>query len=263
MKIEHSQIERAEVATFSFADDWYNGFRNRLAEAQNWRCCYCGVVMNRWRKTGTRCTIEHVIPANAGGRANWETCAAACQDCNRRGGDIIGAEGELPLTVTLCPWCGSNHVRIVQRRAVRCDDCRHQCVLGTLENLPFSRVPFRALRFAVGKMLVANADAEVITVGLLNMLHTRFVPHALGRAMYELAAPAVLAAGMRNDLLVDAYADAVGALRGEYTPKTAAAPERVPLCRDVTLGGRCQPHCLSFDLLGKSAEQWAICPPAS
>ncbi len=57
-------------------------FRTRLAEAQNWRCCYCGC-----RLEPETATIEHVKPRALGGSNTWENCAAACDPCNsKRGG---------------------------------------------------------------------------------------------------------------------------------------------------------------------------------
>jgi uncharacterized protein (TIGR02646 family) len=53
----------------------------RLGGEQNWRCCYCGCVL----ELGTL-TIEHVIPAAAGGTNEWTNLAAACGACNSEKG---------------------------------------------------------------------------------------------------------------------------------------------------------------------------------
>jgi hypothetical protein len=64
-----------------------------LCEAQNWRCCYCGIHMElgrermwtdqTWRATtGVGATIEHVVPRVAGGTNDWFNLAAACRLCN-------------------------------------------------------------------------------------------------------------------------------------------------------------------------------------
>lgn len=52
--------------------------RERLSEAQNHRCCYCGCDI----RVGA--TIEHVVPLAAGGPNKWENLAASCDRCNQR-----------------------------------------------------------------------------------------------------------------------------------------------------------------------------------
>ncbi len=71
--------------------------RARLAEAQNWRCCYCGVRMVHIRTSNgalpnDALTIEHVIPVRDGGDDTWENMAAACYWCNNRRGQYSGEE---------------------------------------------------------------------------------------------------------------------------------------------------------------------------
>ena len=51
--------------------------RHKLAEAQNWRCAYCGCVMD----FGT-VTIEHVVPLGRGGTHDEMNMVAACWTCN-------------------------------------------------------------------------------------------------------------------------------------------------------------------------------------
>lgn len=51
--------------------------RNRLAEAQNWRCAYCGCGL----EPGTA-TIEHVVALCLGGPHSEENMVAACEPCN-------------------------------------------------------------------------------------------------------------------------------------------------------------------------------------
>ena len=56
-----------------------------LAEAQNHRCCYCGVAMTDPDRDSTdprRCTIEHLVPVSRGGNNRWENLVAACSGCN-------------------------------------------------------------------------------------------------------------------------------------------------------------------------------------
>lgn len=63
-----------------------------LAEAQNWRCCYCCSVMDIFvigdalRMKGSHATVEHFVPRSSGGRNAIENLVAACQTCNTRRG---------------------------------------------------------------------------------------------------------------------------------------------------------------------------------
>lgn len=58
--------------------------RHRLAEAQNWRCCYCGGECDF-----LSATIEHVQPLAFGGRDDWFNLAMACKGCNEMRGRPI------------------------------------------------------------------------------------------------------------------------------------------------------------------------------
>jgi uncharacterized protein (TIGR02646 family) len=49
--------------------------KTRLGEAQNWRCCYCGIVLDE-----STLTIEHVIPNQISNE--WVNLAASCLPCN-------------------------------------------------------------------------------------------------------------------------------------------------------------------------------------
>lgn len=57
-----------------------------LAEAQNWRCCWCGDVCIPEPNTKKSATIEHVTPKSLGGANEWENYAMACAECNHRRG---------------------------------------------------------------------------------------------------------------------------------------------------------------------------------
>ncbi len=54
-----------------------------LAEAQNWRCCYCGEHVDeqptRYARYGT---IEHVVPLSLRGPDHPDNMAIACKKCN-------------------------------------------------------------------------------------------------------------------------------------------------------------------------------------
>lgn len=87
--------------------------RERLAEAQGWRCCYCGVtllrdvheqhpMLMRFGRHGLRpkvrrallVTIDHVWPKALGGNRDWPNIVAACSACN-------GLKGSLPPSIAL------------------------------------------------------------------------------------------------------------------------------------------------------------------
>ena len=51
-----------------------------LSEAQNWRCCYCGVrVLD---VDSALITLEHIIPKSKGGDDHLDNLAIACDVCN-------------------------------------------------------------------------------------------------------------------------------------------------------------------------------------
>lgn len=65
--------------------------RTKVAEAQNWRCCYCGVRMDTDIPDGniqsqTYITLEHVKPKSMGGTDHEDNVVAACHGCNGRRG---------------------------------------------------------------------------------------------------------------------------------------------------------------------------------
>lgn len=69
--------------------------RRALAEAQNWRCCYCNVECDRdddrhWK--GHSSTIEHVVELCRGGSDEWENLVMACFGCNDERGNKMSAE---------------------------------------------------------------------------------------------------------------------------------------------------------------------------
>jgi hypothetical protein len=60
-----------------------------LAEAQNWRCCYCGTIMVHNKPLSDDClTTEHFVARGDGGRMRWENEIAACMVCNNGRGDL-------------------------------------------------------------------------------------------------------------------------------------------------------------------------------
>jgi len=60
--------------------------RTRLAEAQNWKCCFCGVYMTEVRGKNNSVTVEHVTPKSMGGTDHHDNLAASCNRCNNSRG---------------------------------------------------------------------------------------------------------------------------------------------------------------------------------
>lgn len=59
----------------------------RLGEAQNWRCCYCAVVMGTDDpEHEDAASIDHYVPRASGGTNKWENLVAACRLCNNSRG---------------------------------------------------------------------------------------------------------------------------------------------------------------------------------
>jgi hypothetical protein len=59
--------------------------RRRLAEAQNWRYCFCGCRMSDNPHHAHGATIEHVVPKEHGGpKGHWGNQVASCRRCNQR-----------------------------------------------------------------------------------------------------------------------------------------------------------------------------------
>jgi 5-methylcytosine-specific restriction endonuclease McrA len=58
----------------------------RLAEAQNWRCCYCGTHLTETGSSEARATFEHIVPRKLGGEDVEDNIVVACAACNNRRG---------------------------------------------------------------------------------------------------------------------------------------------------------------------------------
>lgn len=54
----------------------------RLSEAQNHRCCYCGVQLVFGGTSPQSWTFEHVRPRAHGGKTSFGNCVIACRACN-------------------------------------------------------------------------------------------------------------------------------------------------------------------------------------
>lgn len=69
-------------------DERYSRRLPVLAEAQNWRCCYCGQRCVGQANEYNAPTTEHVIPLIRGGLRIWQNEVMACAHCNRSRGAI-------------------------------------------------------------------------------------------------------------------------------------------------------------------------------
>lgn len=63
--------------------------RARLAERQNWRCCYCGVALRDEYGHHDSATIEHLEPR--GSRPRTHNLVIACYLCNNGRGHFVAA----------------------------------------------------------------------------------------------------------------------------------------------------------------------------
>lgn len=62
--------------------------RAALVAAQNGRCCWCGLSMDRAGRGGRGATLDHIVPLAKGGPDVPENLAAACRLCNAARGDM-------------------------------------------------------------------------------------------------------------------------------------------------------------------------------
>ena len=58
--------------------------KTRLAEAQNWRCCWCGCVMTEIPNKENSFTFEHLLPKSKGGSNKRKNLVISCHECNHR-----------------------------------------------------------------------------------------------------------------------------------------------------------------------------------
>jgi 5-methylcytosine-specific restriction endonuclease McrA len=64
--------------------------RRALFARDNWRCVYCG-------SSGSRLTLDHVVPRSRGGDSVWENVVTSCAPCNLRKGDRLLEEASMVL----------------------------------------------------------------------------------------------------------------------------------------------------------------------
>ncbi len=53
-------------------------------------CQYCG-------SKSSSMTIDHIIPKDRGGNDNWDNLITACQQCNKKKGNLLPEEAKMPL----------------------------------------------------------------------------------------------------------------------------------------------------------------------
>jgi 5-methylcytosine-specific restriction endonuclease McrA len=90
LEIELAWLEHLGLNSFRRDKATRDALRDRLAEAQNWRCCYCGGRMDGTATDPDAPTFEHVVPRSAGGGDEEGNLAIACRECNM-------ARGSTPL----------------------------------------------------------------------------------------------------------------------------------------------------------------------
>lgn len=61
-------------------------YRTMLSEAQNHRCCWCGIRMVTGGQLSNSATIEHIEPKSKGGEDHPDNYAIACSKCNTKRG---------------------------------------------------------------------------------------------------------------------------------------------------------------------------------
>lgn len=81
--VKRKNIKRNWVKAVITQKTWAKAYyRARASEAQNHRCCYCGVVMITEPDRKTTVTLEHVKCRSHGGTDHPANYAAACRKCN-------------------------------------------------------------------------------------------------------------------------------------------------------------------------------------
>lgn len=105
---------------FSFAAIYATGRRklNVLGEAQNWRCCYCGIRCTGRRDDHDEPTVDHVLPIAAGGLRSWDNEVMACRLCNV-GRGAMPARKYLLLVMWKGRWKAHRNARRKYTRRVR------------------------------------------------------------------------------------------------------------------------------------------------
>jgi len=61
--------------------------RRAVFARDGYSCQYCG--------SGSRLTMDHVVPRSRGGKSSWENVVTSCAPCNHRKGDRLPAEVQM------------------------------------------------------------------------------------------------------------------------------------------------------------------------
>jgi len=124
--------------------------RVRLAEAQNWRCCWCGQHCVPESNKHNSATIEHVTPRSQGGTDTWENFAMSCNRCNQARGvrpverfvDIVQKgnfkEGPSKTALRAAKAAANRAMQATVRKAVE-SNAANPFEFGTKEHKMFER----------------------------------------------------------------------------------------------------------------------------
>ncbi len=66
--------------------------RTNIYRRDGYTCQYC---VNKF--PCSMLTFDHVLPRSRGGQTTWENIVTSCEECNRRKGDRLPSEAEMPL----------------------------------------------------------------------------------------------------------------------------------------------------------------------
>ena len=66
--------------------------RCRLAEAQNWKCCFCGCEMTEYPNYKNSVTLEHVEPYSKSKNDHISNLVVSCHKCNTNRGVMCAYE---------------------------------------------------------------------------------------------------------------------------------------------------------------------------
>lgn len=91
-EIEHALAVAQRSSAFTRRNNinWGIAFpwlKERLSEAQNHRCCWCGRRMDIAGPRDDQPTFEHVVPLSKGGEDSPVNLVVACYRCNQQRGD--------------------------------------------------------------------------------------------------------------------------------------------------------------------------------
>ena len=106
----------------------------RLSEAQNHRCCYCGVRTIMGHKQ-LKPTIEHVLPREMGGTRNYYNIVMACGKCNSTRFIQDPTEWmalcEVAYTHKMSPFAYHKYLQSIINHVILKHMCLYTCLLYT------------------------------------------------------------------------------------------------------------------------------------